>query len=432
MRVLLISENRSRDNLVPFPLGIACVASAARQAGHDVSCLDLMFSEDPAAETAERIRSFAPDCIGLSIRNIDNQDKYASEFYVAAAREIADAAKSETAVPIVLGGAGFTIFPLECLDYMDLELGIVGEGEQSFVELLHRLEAGAAVDDLPGLALCRDGTRFVNPPGPHAWPGTYPPPERELFDVTRYDWKPGVNRPFVANLQSRRGCHMRCIYCSSPAVEGQVMRMREPGAVADELASLESDYGMSIAAFVDSLFNYPAQYTRELCREIMARRLSLRWLSNLNPLYCDLETMELMREAGCRGISIGNESGSEDILESLKKGFSQEDVIRAVTGAKDLGFRINCFLLLGGPGENEETVKESVDLMLELGPDMVSVTVGIRIYPHCELRDMALREGFIAPDQNLLFPAFYQSTETEPWLHPHMREICDTHEGWLL
>jgi radical SAM superfamily enzyme YgiQ (UPF0313 family) len=241
-----------------------------------------------------------------------------------------------------------------------------------------------------------------------------------------------VNRPFVANLQSRRGCHMRCIYCSSPAVEGQVMRMREPGAVADELASLESDYGMSIAAFVDSLFNYPAQYTRELCREIMARRLSLRWLSNLNPLYCDLETMELMREAGCRGISIGNESGSEDILESLKKGFSQEDVIRAVTGAKDLGFRINCFLLLGGPGENEETVKESVDLMLELGPDMVSVTVGIRIYPHCELRDMALREGFIAPDQNLLFPAFYQSTETEPWLHPHMREICDTHEGWLL
>ena len=432
MKVLLISENRCRDNLVPFPLGIACVAAAARQAGHEISCLDLMFSEDPAADTVERVRAFQPECIGLSIRNIDNQDKYAGEFYLPAAKEISDAIKPETGAPVVLGGAGFTIFPLKCLDYMDLEMGIVGEGERPFVELLQRLDAGAGADDLPGLAMRRGGTGTVNPPGPHAWPGLFPPPERELFDVTRYDWKPGRNRPFVANLQSRRGCHMRCIYCSSPAVEGRVMRVREPAAVADELASLEADYGMTIAAFVDSLFNYPGDYTRELCREIAARKLSLRWLSNLNPLYCDPETMELMREAGCAGISIGNESGSEDILTSLKKGFSKHDVIRAVRQAKDLGFRINCFLLLGGPGENEETVKESVELMLELGPDMVSVTVGIRIYPDCELRDIALREGFIAPDQNLLYPAFYQSPATEPWLHPYMREICDTHEGWLL
>ncbi len=432
MRVLLISENRSRENLIPFPLGIACVAAAARQAGHDVSCLDLMFSQEPTADAVERIRAFEPECIGLSIRNIDDQDKYAGEFFLPAAREVVHAIKSETGAPIVLGGAGFTIFPLECLDYMDLETGIVGEGEQPFVELLQRLEAGEGIDDLPALALRSDGTRTLNPPGPHTWPGNFPPPDRDLFDVTRYDWKPGKNQPFVANLQSRRGCHMSCIYCSSPAVEGRVMRTREPGAVADELASLESDYGIGIAAFVDSLFNYPAEYTRELCREITSRKLSLRWLSNLNPLYCDLETMELMRKAGCVGMSIGNESGSEDILESLKKGFSKEDVIEAVTKAKDLGFRINCFLLLGGPGENEETVKESVDLMLDLGPDMVSVTVGIRIYPHCELYDIALREGFIAPDQNLLFPAFYQSPETEPWLHPYMREICDTHEGWLL
>lgn len=432
MKVLLISENRSRDNLIPFPLGIACVAAAAMQAGHDISCLDLMFSEDPAADTVERIRACKPDCIGLSLRNIDNQDKYAGEFFLPAAKGIADAIKSETDAPIVLGGAGFTIFPLECLEFMDLEMGIVSEGERPFIALLERLEARAAVDDLPGLALRRDGTNRVNPPGPHAWPGLFPPPDRELFDVTRYNWKPGTTPPYIANLQSRRGCHMRCIYCSSPAVEGRLMRVRDAGAVADELASLEIEYGISTAAFVDSLFNYPSDYTRELCREIASRKLSLQWLSNLNPLYCDLETMELMREAGCMGMSIGNESGSEDILESLKKGFSKEDVIRAVTEAKDLGFRINCFLLLGGPGENEETVKESVELMLELGPDMVSVTVGIRIYPDCELRDIALREGFIEPDQNLLFPAFYQSPDTEPWLYTYMRELCDTHDGWLL
>jgi hypothetical protein len=77
-------------------------------------------------------------------------------------------------------------------------------------------------------------------------------------------------------------------------------------------------------------------------------------------------------------------------------------------------------------------VKESVELMLELSPDMVSVTVGIRIYPGCELHDIALREGVVEPGQSLLHPAFYISPETEPWLYPYMREFCDTHEGWLL
>ncbi|RJP27169.1 MAG: radical SAM protein [Actinobacteria bacterium] len=432
MKVLMISDNRCRENLIPYPLGIACIAAAAKQAGYEVSCLDLMFSSDPGADTLERIQAIEPDCIGLSVRNIDNQDSGANEFYVPAAKEIADAAKSGSRAPIVLGGAGFTIFPLECLEYMDLEMGIVGEGERSFVELLARLEAGAAVDDMAGLALRRGGASRINPPGPHAWPGLFPPPDRELFDVTRYDWKPGETPPFVANLQSRRGCHMRCIYCSSPTVEGRVVRVREPGKVADELASLEKDYGISLASFVDSLFNYPADYTRELCREIISRKLTLRWIANLNPLYCEHETMALMREAGCAGISIGNESGSEDILQSLKKGFTRKEVIEAVKDAKELGFRINCFLLLGGPGENEKTVKESVELMLELAPDMVGVTVGIRIYPGCEMHAIALREGVIAPGQNLLYPTFYISRETEPWLYPYMRELCDAHAGWNL
>ncbi len=432
MRVLFISDNRCRDNIIPFPLGIACVAAAAKQAGHDISCLDLMFSEDPPADTVERIRSFKPDCIGLSVRNIDNQDSYHGEFYVPAAKKVADAARAETKAAIVLGGAGFTVFPLECLEYMGLEMGVVGEGERPFVELLARLEAGAEVEDLPGLALRRGGTARVNPPGPHAWPGLFPLPERELFDVTRYDWKPGKGLPFIANLQSRRGCHLRCIYCSSPTVEGRLVRVREPAAVADELASLERDYGMSTVSFVDSLFNYPGDYTRELCRHIMARKLSLRWIANLNPLYCDIETMELIRGAGCVGLSIGNESGSEDILASLKKGFTREQVVEAVSGAKKLGFRINCFLLLGGPGENEDTVRESVELMDELDPDMVTVTVGIRIYPGCELHDIALREGVIEPGQDLLYPTFYNSPQTEPWLYHHMREICDARKGWKM
>jgi radical SAM superfamily enzyme YgiQ (UPF0313 family) len=432
MKVLLISENRCRENLIPYPLGASYVAAATREAGHEVSGLDLMFSDDPIGDVEKRVRSFQPDCIGLAIRNVDNQDMQDSEFYLPQVAEIASAIKSETGAPIILGGAGFTIFPLECLEYLDLEMGIVGEGEKSFVELLNALGSGVGVDETPGLALRRDGTGSTNPPAAHVWPATNSLPDRDIFEVEPYNYIPGKGPIRMANLQSRRGCHLRCIYCTSPRVEGKLVRVREAGSVADELASLERDHGSRNALFVDSLFNYPVDYTAELCREIAARDLSIKWHCNLNPLYCDLKLLELLREAGCASLSIGNESGSEDILQSLKKGFSKDDVVRSITQAKRLGFYLNCFLLLGGPGENEETVKESVELMTELEVDAVRVTVGVRIYPDCELYDIALREEVISPIENLLYPAFYITPDTVNWLYDYMREICDARDNWFL
>jgi radical SAM superfamily enzyme YgiQ (UPF0313 family) len=432
VKVLLVSENRCRENLVPYPLGVACVAAAAREAGHEVSGLDLMFSEDPLEEVTARIRAFKPDLVGLAVRNIDNQDMHASEFYLPQVKEIADRISSLTAAPIVLGGAGFTIFPLQCLEYLDLEMGIVGEGERSFVELLSRLEDSLDISDTPGLALRQDGGMTVNPPGPHAWPGTIPPPDREILDVKPYNYIPGQGPPRMANLQARRGCHLRCIYCTSPRVEGRVVRVRDPGEVADELASLEREHGSRNVVFVDSLFNYPMPYTADLCHEIASRGLSIKWHCNLNPLYCDADLLALLREAGCASLSIGNESGSDDILQSLKKGFTRDDVVRSISEAKRLGFFLNCFLLLGGPGETERTVEESVALMSGLEVDEVRVTVGVRIYPDCELHDISLREGIITSNQNLLYPTFYISPQTADWLYDYMREICASRKGWYL
>jgi len=96
MRVLLISENRCRENLVPWPIGPACVATAARAAGHAVEGLDLMFSEDAAADVASAIDRFAPDCVGLSVRNIDNQDMTDNRFFMPAVRRIVEVVRSST------------------------------------------------------------------------------------------------------------------------------------------------------------------------------------------------------------------------------------------------------------------------------------------------------------------------------------------------
>jgi radical SAM superfamily enzyme YgiQ (UPF0313 family) len=432
MRVLLISENRCRENLVPYPLGIAYIAAAARNAGHEVMGLDLMFSLDPLLEVSESISRFRPDCIGLSIRNVDNQDKYNSEFYLPDVREIVDSIKSVTRAPIVPGGAGFTIFPLECLEYLDLEMGIVGEGEIAFVNILECLAAGNDPQGLPGVAVRREDVTKVNPSWPHPDFKSLPLPDRNAFDVSRYNWKPGSGPPYVANLQARRGCHMRCIYCTNPLVEGRSVRIREPEAVADELQSLEDDYGIKTATFTDSLFNYPNDYSVELCREIVKRRLSLRWTCSFTPVNPDPDLIGLMREAGCFFISLGNESGSEDMLTALRKDFSKEKILQSVNEAKRADLMLNCFLLLGGPGETRRTVEESVEFVSELEPQGVTVTVGIRIYPGCELHDIALREKVITPDQNLLYPTFYLAPEAEPWLYEYMRGVCSERAGWLL
>ena len=225
---------------------------------------------------------------------------------------------------------------------------------------------------------------------------------------------------------------MRCIYCTNPLVEGRSVRLREPQAVADELQSLEDDYGIKTATFTDSLFNYPADYSTLLCREIAKRRLSLRWTCSFTPVNPDPELIGLLPEAGCFFLSIGNESGSEDMLAALRKGFSKKEVLKAVKEVRRAGLMFNCFLLLGGPGETGRTVEESVEFVSELEPTAVTVTVGIRIYPGCELYDIALREKVITPDQNLLYPTFYLAPEVEPWLYEYMRGVCGERAGWLL
>ncbi len=432
VKVLLVSENRCRDNLIPFPLGIAAVAAAVREAGHEVRGLDLMFSQDPAGDARRSVVEFQPDCVGLSIRNIDNQDRYAGEFYLPQVGEVAEALNESTDAPIILGGAGFTIFPLECLDYLDLELGIAGEGEGSFCLLLERLADGGDISEVPGIAMRNGGKRLLNPPGLAPDLDALAPPDRVVFDVSKYNWSPGAGGPpFTANIQARRGCHMRCIYCSSPLVEGRAMRLRDPASVADELEALEG-LGIRTVLFTDSLFNHPPEYAKKLCAEVASRDLSLEWSANCNPSFYDPGLFELMRSAGCTTVSLGNESGSDDVLAALRKGFTRSDIARTVDAIRSAGLDFYCFLLLGGPGETRESVEESVAFMDELGPGAVRITVGIRIYPGCELYDTALKEGVIEPDQNLLFPTFYLSPEVGPWLYEHMHAVCEERPGWGL
>lgn len=375
---------------------------------------------------------FRPDVIGLSVRNIDNQDSRNTIFYLDSLTDIVRLCREHTGVPIVLGGSGFSIHPARCLQYLEADFGIYGEGEQSFPMLLAALEKGAAVDRIPGAVWINGDNPAVNPPHFITDLNRWVQPSYDDFEVNRYqDYRSGT-MPGCVTVQSKRGCHMKCIYCSTPFLEGTSCRARKIENVVQDIAYLNERYGIRRFYLADNVFNFPLSAAKDFCREVIKRGLTIEWQAIMNPAYGDAELFDLMRKAGCTFISLGNESGAELILKNLKKGFSPKRVRQMAALARGHGIKYGCFLLLGGPGEDRDTVRQSVEFVEELAPAIVSMKAGIRIYPGTKLEKIALEEKQISPGQDLLFPAFYMSSAIREWIWDYLEETCRKHERWSI
>jgi radical SAM superfamily enzyme YgiQ (UPF0313 family) len=408
MKVLLVSANTEQFNMPVMPLGLACVAAAAGEAGHDVIMVDLMFEMDAGAVLEKSISEFNPECIGISVRNIDDQNYQSPAFLLDKVKEVVAICRILSAAPVVLGGAGYSMFPEDVLSYLSADMGIEGEGDIVFTVLLDRLAKHADPAEIPGLRIRGAGLRQ-----PKVYAGNLdrlPLPGTNILSSSA-----SKNRDPWIPVQTRRGCPLKCSYCSTPAIEGAIIRKRSPEIV---VAWLESwvRAGYRNFYFVDNTFNLPSGYAKEICRKITEKGLDISWWCILYPKNVDRELAELMAKAGCRQVSLGFESGSERILKNLNKRFSPGEV-RIISGMfADYGIERFGFLLLGSPGETRETVGKSLAFAESLALDALKLTAGVRIYPGTELAVIAEKEGIIFPRCNLLYPRFYLAGGLEEWL----------------
>ncbi len=430
MRVLLIAENRQTTHLAAFPLGAACVAGSLRKAGHEVSVLDMMFLGDWEEKLRAALTDFRPGVISLSIRNLDNQDSRNTVFYLDGLTGIIRSCRERSAAPVVLGGAGFNIHPAGCLQYLGADLGVFGEGEKAFTRLLAALERGESISRLPGAVRMEGGRAVVNPPDFIADLDEWVRPSYDDFEVSSYQDYSSGTMPGCVTVQSKRGCHMKCIYCSTPFTEGTCCRARKIEDVVGEMAYLNERRGIRRFFLADNVFNFPLSNAKDFCRGVIKSGLSIEWQAIMNPAYGDDELFGLMRRAGCVFMSLGNESGAEPVLRNLKKGFTLKKVREMAALARRHDIKYSGFLLLGGPGEDRDTVRRSVEFMEELAPAVVSMKAGIRIYPGTGLEKIAREEEQVAPGQDLLFPAFYMSPAIREWIWDYLDETCRTHERW--
>ena len=429
MRLLFISTNRCRLVFLPLPLGLAAVVAAVGEA-HEVRVLDFMFAEDPLAQVDRAVAEFRPEVIGISVRNIDNQDSRLPEIYFPEVKDLVQHLRGVSPAPVVLGGAGFSVAPLEFMEFTGADFGMVGEGE--FFARFLQVYPEKAWDQVPGLIWRQDRGLKLNPRQPVPQLEVLPGPALEYFTPGRYQETPGsAGLPGMIPVQSRRGCPMRCIYCSTPLLEGTRTRAWAPEQVASWLAAWHEQWGLSRFYFVDNIFNCPVDYGRRLCRAIAALGLPLEWVCLINPAFPDQELFELIRAAGGAMVQVGNESGSELVLSRLGKGFALRQVERTLKMLQAAHLPFTCFLLLGGPGETRETLQESVAFLEAYQPKMVNLKAGIRIHPGLPLHRLALAEGVVKPEDNLLWPKFYLAPAIREWIWDYLGEVSARHPNWI-
>ncbi|MBN1568803.1 MAG: radical SAM protein [Acidobacteria bacterium] len=409
MRVLLISGNREDVDIRVPALGMACVSAAAGNAGHQVSLLDLLIERDAHSAILQAISDFRPEVIGISVRNIDDQSMRDTRFLLDQAREAVECCREASSAPLILGGAGFSILPQPILEYLGADMGIQGEGEAVFPELLRRLQESKNLDTLPGLYLknksasvrrsfCRDLDAF-------------PLPDPALLARSLSG---AANAPVP--VQTRRGCPMSCSYCSTPTIEGRSVRWRSPESIVAWMKRWV-DEGFRHFYFVDNTFNLPPSYATQLCSQIITAGLDISWRCILYPGGLSPKLIEMMAGAGCREVSMGFESGAESMLRNMHKQFDTQEVRRTSEMLRLNGIRRMGFLLLGGPGENRDSVEESLAFAESLELDSLRLSLGIRIYPGTEIARLAMEEGLISSEQDLLYPRFYLARGLEDWLY---------------
>lgn len=431
MQILLISANREKTPYPVSPIGLAYVASALIRDNHDVEILDLCFAEDIISSLKQTIARFKPDIIGLSIRNIDNLTYPKSVFYIPYIKSVVDEIK-QINIPIVMGGSGFSLFPEGVLRYTGLEFGIVGEGENSFCEFVKRQEEnphttnfGAGVYDVPNLAYLKGGRFFQNP---ISFAGSFSKPDRLFLDNEEYFQFGGM-----ANVQTKRGCPFKCVYCTYPYLDGNRIRCRDADEVVDEVEELFDNYGIDYVFFVDDIFNQPSGHAMNICKGIIKRGLKINWTCFATPKGMTPKLLGLMKDAGCRGVEFGTDAASAETLRTMGKSFTLEDVRKVSGMCDDTGLEAAHYLILGGPGETEKTLKGAFAFMDEINPRAVIAMTGVRIYPNTMLEKMSIAQGVIKKGEDILQPRFYISPDIgEERLLSMVKEHALSQPNWIV
>ncbi|MBN1363299.1 MAG: radical SAM protein [Syntrophaceae bacterium] len=379
-----------------YPLGLDYVAGCL-DFRYQTKIIDLNDFTNPEG-LEMMLREFSPDVAGISIRNIDNTDVINCRSFLPEYKNLISQIRKNSQARIVLGGSGFTIFPVEFMTALDADFGIVGEGERLSM-LLDALERNMDVKKISGV-LTKEKMDIVYRP----FEGLI----NRRFDPANQHTRFYLDYGGMLNLQTKRGCPFQCSYCTYPHIEGSKMRFYEPREIA-RIAHELQDAGAKYIFIADSAFNASYEHSSQVADAFIKARVSIPWGGFFVPTIPPADYFKRLADAGLTHVEFGTESLSGVVLTNLRKPFSSSDVFTAHNEVLDAGLHIAHYFLLGGPGENKETLRETLTGIENLERAVFFFFCGVRIYPHTALYDLALKEGQITAGESILPPVFYRS-----------------------
>ena len=417
MRIAFISANRETMPDAVIPLGLLHVMAAAAER-HEKLFWDLCFEPDPLAAVTRKLREHQPDLVAIGLRNLQNMDYTSATSNLDAYRALVQAVRANSSAPIVLGGGGFSVAPQGVMEALGAEYGISGEGELAFAQLLDELERPEpSLHAVERLYYRVDGKlRFTGHSSDNLRIDDLPRPDRSVLDQ-RYYTNYGIE-----SLQTKRGCPLHCTYCTYPLLEGNLSRMRNPVAVADEFMALGARDGVEHVFIVDSVFNLPPRHAKAICRELVARENLTPWTSYISPVAFDDELAALMLAAGATGMEVGSDSGCDTVLDRLRKGFRTDRIRRLAGVAKAHGLKDFHSFILGTSGETLENVEQTLDFVEDLDPFAAVMLVWVEDSEALDPQLALMRHDFRAE----IYERIGRRAQKQPrWVVPRLGIRCN-------
>lgn len=363
MNVLLIYPRYSYANAggVYPPLGLLYLAGALRTKGHVVSIIDMIFQEDPNV-SAEKLASV--DVVGIS---------FSTPLAGRAYEVVSGLKKMNKELLCVAGGPHPTVCAEECLQN-GFDICVIGEGENTFVEILDNLTEISCLTRVAGIAILNERQVVFTPPR-HLIDDLddLPFPARDLID-----WDTYLKMDPSVNVMTSRGCPYQCLFCM-PIQEklfGKKIRRRSVANVVDEIEKITKEISVPgyVIGLLDDTFTFSKQYVKSFCAEIARRNLKIHWWCHARVDNIDEEMLLEMKYAGCVHLSIGVESGSQKILDFLKKGITVDDIIRAFDLCNKVGIFTHAYIIIGSPMETIKDLQLTAKLIDRIKPCSVGIT----------------------------------------------------------
>lgn len=377
MKVLLINPpilKFQNEKIVPVienlfynsvSLGLCYLAAFLRREGIEVSIIDASVEKLGVNTILNRILEISPDIIGLTSHTFS----FPSALFLT--RQIKE---NITDIITILGGAHVTAVPSVISKYKCFDIGVIGEGENTLLELV-RNEC-KNLEKVKGIVYSNDfGLEFTGSREFIKDLDSLPFPARDLVPIEKYTPQPNDERetPKLSMITSR-GCPYGCIFCDK-SVFGYEHRSFSAEYIVDEMQHLKNEYNAKDIAFVDSTFFVNKEKIKKVVKEIKRRNLEISWTCSIRINLITKSILRQMKEAGCWRVRLGIESGNSKVLDFINKGITKNEVSKAARWANEIGLQPKGFFMIGHLIDNEKTINESISFAKSLPLKDITVQV---------------------------------------------------------